>query len=131
MKKLLLLTVAITSVMTHAMDPVDASGSFGQENQQAAAMVFIEIPVKITAQTPLGAISRMQPEFGISEYEREGITVGFNRREQSFYGVRHAIDSQNCQPIENQAEVETLFNQYKAAFDATPRENRTAECTIQ
>jgi hypothetical protein len=114
MKKLLLLTVAITSVMTHAM----------------------EISTMITAQTPLGAISQVQ-DHETTEYhlKNEDITVGFNQTTQRFYGVQHALDHAkycpNCQPIENQAKVETLFNQYKAAFDATPRENRTAECTIQ
>jgi hypothetical protein len=33
--------------------------------------------------------------------------------------------------MENQTEVETLFNQYNDAFNAAPQENRTAECTIQ
>lgn len=129
MKKLLLLTIAITSVMAHAMDPVDASGSFGQENQQAP-IVFIEIPFVISAQTELGKISRMQKP-GITIYGHEKITVEFNRTEQRFYGKRHDVDHLNCQPMENQTEVETLFNQYNDAFNAAPQASKTLSCPIQ
>jgi hypothetical protein len=33
--------------------------------------------------------------------------------------------------MENQTEVETLFNQYNDAFNAAPQESKTIACHIQ
>jgi hypothetical protein len=130
MKKLLLLTVALTSFMAHAMyamEPVISSGNAGQGRPTEKEPIRIAIPNPLIAQTPLGTIFRMQVNSAIIGYElkindNKAVSVVFDQMRQEFRGAIHT--NGRCEPIESQAEVKAQFDKIKAAFDAAPNKTR-------
>jgi hypothetical protein len=120
MKKLLLLTVALTSFMADAM-----------ESTKEQQPILIPIPNPLIAQTPLGTIYRMQINAAIIGYElktndHKAVSVVFDQMRQEFRGAIHTIHGQEvrCEPIESQAEVKAQFDKIKTAFDAAPNKTR-------
>jgi hypothetical protein len=129
MKKLFTLCVALFS----------ASLTRGMQDKDQLAFAR---PPSIIAQTPLGKITQMQVDEAIIAYslERDNeptIMVKFDAEQKQFSGktILETLASNGMHlcstqyPIANQAEVESLFNQYEKAFNATS--NKTDGCSIQ
>ena len=135
MKKLLLLTVALTSFMAHAMEPTYAEATAGRPAEEEKQAIYIPIPNPLIAQTSLGEISRLRVNEAIVLYNltknNKATAVLFDTMRQEFRGATHTIaiingtkKLTNCEPIESQAEVKAQFDKIKAGFDAAPNKTR-------